>query len=237
MRRGLLILSGVLVAACATAGTSAPPAATATPTARVSEAASASPPTASSPLATATLPATPDASADPSVSSMPLITGWPTVRRSGVTMTAVADVAPPPFEGCPGPAPALVVVITLTGLAPGEEVALAGTSTYDFGVLACGVQPSPCELGSDTTDPAVPLCRPEYSEAAKGSVGASATAAADAKGTAMATLRFDIPGSERVCPAGGSRPWYVQSGVWTAGVTDTAHGLRLAGPPDLIIGP
>ena len=60
---------------------------------------------------------------------------------------------------------------------------------------------------------------------------------ADAKGTATATLRFDIPGSERVCPAGGSRPWYVQSGEWTAHVTDTAHGLRLVGPPDLVIGP
>jgi hypothetical protein len=152
-------------------------------------------------------------------------------------MTGGADVAPPPFEGCPGPAPALVVVITLTGLAPGEEVSLAGTSTYDFGMLNCGVQPSPCEWGSDTTDPAVQLCRPEYSEAAKGTVGASATATADAKGTATATLRFVIPGSERVCPAGGSRPWYVQSGEWTATVTDTARGLRLVGPPDLIIGP
>lgn len=238
MRRGLLILSGVLVAACATGGTSAPPpAATATPTPRMSDAASASPPTASTPLATATLPATPNVSASPSAVAMPLITGWPTVRRSGVTMTAIADVAPPPFEGCPGPAPALVVVITLTGLAPGEEVSLAGTSTYDFGVLACGVQPSPCELGSDTTDPAVHLCRPEYSEAAKGTVGASETATADATGTATATLRFVIPGSDRVCPAGGSRPWYVQSGVWTARVTDTAHGLRLDGPPDLVIGP
>ena len=41
----------------------------------------------------------------------------------------------------------------------------------------------------------------------------------------------------RVCPAGGSRPWYVESGEWVARVTDTAHGLRLVGPPDLVIGP
>jgi hypothetical protein len=231
MRRGLVILAGVLVAACATAGPSAPASApTATPTPRVSGVASASAPIASTPLATATLPATPKASASPrpSATAMPLLTGWPTVRRSGVTMTAEADTAP---------APALVVVVTLTGLAPGEEVSLPGTATYDFGMLACGVQPSPCVWGSDTTDPAVHLCKPEYSEAAKGTVEASATATADAKGSAAATLRFVIPESERVCPAGGSRPWYVQSGEWMARVTDTAHGLRLVGPPDLVIGP
>ena len=240
MRRGLVILAGVLVTACATTGTSARPSATtATPTPRVSMVASASSPTASTPLATATLPAIPDASASPrpSGTAVPLKTGWPTVRRSGVTMTAEADVAPPPFEGCPAPAPALVVVITLTGLAPGEDVSLPGIATYDFGTLACGVQPSPCVWGSGTTDPAVHLCGPEYSEAAKGTVGTSATATADTKGTATATLRFVIPESERVCPAGGSRPWYVESGEWTARVTDTAHGLRLVGPPDLVIGP
>ena len=239
MHRVLAILLGMLVAACATAGPSAPASApTATPTPMVSGVASASAPIASTPLATATLPATPEASASPrpSATAMPLKTGWPTVRRSGVTMTAEADVAPPPFEGC-YPAPALVVVVTLTGLAPGEEVSLPGTATYDFGRLACGVQPSPCVWGSDTTDPAVRLCKPEYSEAAKGTVEASATATADAKGSAAATLRFVIPESERVCPAGGSRPWYVESGGWMARVTDTAHGLRLVGPPDLVIGP
>jgi hypothetical protein len=240
MRLGLMILPGVLVAACATAGPSAPPPAPmATPTARVSLLASESAPIASAPLGTTTLTATPNASAGarPSTTAMPLKTGWPTVRRSGITMTAEADVAPPPFEGCPGPAPALVVAITLTGLAPGEEVVLPGTATYDFGMLACGVQPSPCVWGSDTTDPAVDLCGPEYSEAAKGTVGTSATARADTKGTATATLRFVIPESVRVCPAGGSRPWYLESGEWTARVTDTAHGLRLVGPPDLVIGP
>ncbi len=177
------------------------------------------------------------ASPPPRVTALPLKTGWPMVRRSGVTMTAEAEVAPPPFEGCPAPAPALVVVVTLTGLAPGEEVSLPGTATYDFGMLACGVQPSPCEWGSGTTDPTVHLCRPEYSEATKGTVRASATATADAAGTAKAALRFVIPASVRVCPAGDSRPWYVQSGEWTARVTDTAHGLRLVGPPDLTIGP
>jgi hypothetical protein len=152
-------------------------------------------------------------------------------------MTAEADVAPPPFEGCPGPAPALVVVITLTGLAPGEAVSLPGSATYDFGMLGCGVQPSPCVWGSGTTDPEVRLCGPEYSEAVTGTVRASATATADAKGTATATLRFVIPESERVCPAGGSRPWYVESGDWAARVTDRAHGLRLVGPTDMVIGP
>jgi hypothetical protein len=191
------------------------------------------------PPATATLPATPAASPSPrpSATAIPLKTGWPTVRRSGVTMTAEAHVAPPPFEGCPAPAPALLVVITLKGLAPREEVSLAATATYDFGMLACGVQPSACVWGSDTTDPAIDLCRPEYSEPARGTIGTSTTATADAKGTATAKLRFVIPESVRVCPAGNSRPWYVESGEWTARVTDTAHGLRLVGPPDLIIGP
>jgi hypothetical protein len=168
---------------------------------------------------------------------MPLKTGWPTVSQSGVTMTAEADVASVPFDGCPAPAPVLVVTVKFTGLAPGEEVSLPGTATYDFRMLACGVQPSPCVWGSDTTDREVNLCRPEFSEAAKGTVGASATATADANGSAAATLRFVIPESERVCPAGGSRPWYVESGGWTARVTDAAHGLRLVGPPDLVVGP
>jgi hypothetical protein len=240
MRRGLVILPGVLVAACAAAGPSAPsPVSPTTPTPSVSVVASASAPIASTPLARATPPATSGASASPrpSATATPLKTGWPTVGRSGVTMTAEADVEPPPFEGCPGPAPALVVAVTLTGLAPGEAVPLSGTATYDFGMLACGVEPSPCVWGSGTTDPAIHLCRPEYSEAAKGTVGASATATADAKGSVTATLRFVIPESEQVCPAGGSRPWYLESGEWTALVTDTTHGLRLVGPPDLVIGP
>ena len=238
-RAALAVILGVAVAACAKSPSSSPPQAS-VPSGFPRTTNLLTGPSPLSATATPSAPSpTPTARSTPrsSATAMPLKTGWPTVRRSGVTMTAKADVAPPPFEGCPAPAPALIVVITLTGLAPGEEVPLPGTATYDFGTLACGVQPSPCVWGSDTTDPAVQLCRPEYSEAAKGTVGATATATADAQGTATATLRFVIPEAVRVCPAGGSRPWYVESGQWTARVTDTAHGLRLVGPPDLIIGP
>jgi hypothetical protein len=239
MRR-LLILASVLVTACATAGTSAPPPSSAVPpTPFVAPLASATLPV-SEPPATATPNATSNGSGSPqpSAAATPIKTGWPTVSRSGVTMAGEADTAPPPFEGCPGPAPVLIVVVRLTGLTPGEGVSLSGTATYDFATLACGVQPSPCKgWGADTDTPAIPLCEPGYSEAAKGQVEASASATADAKGAASATLRFVIPASERACPAGGSHPWFTRSGRWVASVTNTAHGLRLVGPPDLVLGP
>ena len=104
-------------------------------------------------------------------------------------------------------------------------------------ILGCGVEPSPCEWGSDTTDPTVNLCRPEYAQAAEGTARTAAQATAGADGTAEATLRFVVSQSERACPAGAPLPWYVQSGEWKLRVTDKAHGLRLVGPPDLIIGP
>ena len=144
---------------------------------------------------------------------------------------------PPPFEGCPAPVPAVTLAITITGLAPGESVSLAGTGAYDFGLLGCGVTPSPCTWGSDTTDPSVHVCQPEYAEAVKGTATTAAEAKAPADGTAEATLRFVMSQSERECPAGPSSPWYAESGEWKLSVTDTTHGLRLAGPPDLVIGP
>ena len=63
--------------------------------------------------ATATLGPTPNGSASPQAraTAMPIKTGWPRVSRSGVTMAGEADVAPPPFEGCPAPAPVLDVVV------------------------------------------------------------------------------------------------------------------------------
>ena len=137
----------------------------------------------------------------------------------------------------PGVGPEVTLAVTLAGLAAGESVSLVGTGTYDFRTLGCGVQPSPCHWGSDTTDGTVDLCRPEYAEAAEGMATAAAEATAGADGTAEATLRFVVSESRRVCPAGPSLPWYVMSGEWKLRVTDKAHGLRLVGPPDLITGP
>ena len=152
-------------------------------------------------------------------------------------MTAEAEVAPPPFEGCPAPAPALVVVVTLTGLAPGEEISLPGLRRTTSGCLA-SVQPQPCSGDSSALDRRIPYVRPEYSEATKGSVRASAAATADAAGTAKAALRFVIPASVRVCPAGRLPPLVrMQFWEWNGPRNGRRTRLRLVGPPDLTIGP
>lgn len=114
---------------------------------------------------------------------------------------------------------------------------LAGVGAYEFHALGCGVQPSPCTPGSGTTDPTVQLCGPIYVEAVEGTVKTTRKTTADADGTARATIRFVVPESERVCPADPSFPWYVNSGEWRLRVNDRAHGLRLVGPPHLLIGP
>jgi hypothetical protein len=248
MRHALLILPGILLAVCASAGmTALPPTAAPAdaPTATVSRPPSPSPSSAiplktATPIPTSTASVSPHASASltpGAATSAPLVKGWPTVSRSGVTMTGRDVGEPPPFEGSPGAAPAVTLAITMTGLTPGESVSLTGTGAYDFLTLGCGVEPSPCELGSDTTDPTVHLCKPEYAQAAKGTAKTAGQATAGADGKATATLRFVMSESERACPAGPSRPWYVESGEWKLRVTDNAHGLRLVGPPDYIIGP
>jgi hypothetical protein len=166
-----------------------------------------------------------------------LVKGWPTVSQSGVTMTGRDLDTQPAWGGWPAPGPEVTLVVTVAGLKPGESVSLAGTGSYDFEILGCGVEPTPCSAGSGTTDPTVRLCKPTYAQAAQGKARTAAEATAGADGTAEATLRFVIPESERACPAGASLPWYVQSGEWKLRVTDKAHGLRLVGPPDYIIGP
>ena len=248
MRRCVLVLPGVLLAACMSAGTATLPSATPpteAPIETVSRPPSASPsPTlpvkTATPMPTSTASASPHASASLPLGAAtlaPLVKGWPTVSQSGVTMTGSDVDEPPPFEGCPAPVPDVTLAITITGLTPDESVSLVGTGAYDFAILGCGVEPSPCVWGSDTTDPTMHLCKPEYAQAAEGTARTAAQATAGTDGTAKVTLRFVIPESERACPAGPSRPWYVQSGEWKLRVTDKAHGLRLVGPPDYIIGP
>jgi hypothetical protein len=83
----------------------------------------------------------------------------------------------------------------------------------------------------------VHLCKPEYAQAVKGTATPAVQATAGADGTATATLRFVVSQAERACPAGSSLPWYVEGGEWVLQVADNAHGLRLVGPPDLVIGP
>ncbi len=248
MRRGILMLAGILLAACASSGTTAPSSAVMpsdAPPAKVLLPPPASP-SPTIPERTVTTTATSSASPSPRIpagvapsatTSAPFVKGWPTVSQSGISMTGRLVEEPPPFGGGPGAAPAVTLAIAIKGLAPGESVSLVGSGAYDFLTLGCGVQPSPCEFGSDTTDPAVHLCRPEYAQAAEGTATTATDTTAGADGTAAATLRFVISESERACPAGASRPWYVESGMWKLRVTDRAHGLRLVGPPDLIIGP
>jgi hypothetical protein len=230
VRRLVLIpLAATLLAACTGAATSpSPTASSAVQTARptVSVATSASPPLTLAPTSAPT-PAPPTPTPKPTP-----VAGWPTVSRSGITMTGRYPDTPPAWEGWPAPGPEVTLEITLAGLAPGEPVSLVGTGAYDLATLGCGVQPSPCAPGSDTTDPSVHLCRPEYAEAANGTATAFAEATAGADGKAGATLRFVVSQSERACPAGPSRPWYVESGEWKLSVTDTTHGLRLVGPPE-----
>ncbi len=139
--------------------------------------------------------------------------------------------APPPPPAAPPTLPVSTETSTSAPVAAPTRLAIVDSSESP------PPQPSPCTWGSGTTDQEVRLCEPEYSEAAKGKVKASATPTADTQGTADVTIRFVIPESERACPAGASRPWYVESGRWTARVTDKAHGLGLVGPPDLVIGP
>lgn len=230
MRRLLsTLVTAALVTACTVAGSSpSPSAATAieTPSQMASVVASARP-----------TPTQTSEPTQPPTSAPTLVTGWPTVSRSGITFTGVLLDEPPPFKGCPAPGPAVTLEIMVTGLAPGESVSLVGTGIYDFATLGCGVQPSPCQWGTDTTDPTLHRCRPEYAEAAKGTATTTAQATAEADGTASTTVSFVMPQSVRVCPAGPAHPWYVMSGEWRLRVTDKAHGLRLVGPPDLIIGP
>lgn len=231
MLRGLPILLGILLAACATVGTTAPP-----PTLTPTETAVATLAPASIVTPTTTNETAP--TARPSEATpVPLVKGWPTVRRAGVRMTGRLLDEPPPFEGAWMPGPAVGLRIRITGLAPGEAVSLAGVGAYEFHALGCGVQPSPCTPGSGTTDPTVQLCGPIYLEAVEGTVKTTRKTTADADGTARATIRFVVPESERACPADPSFPWYVNSGEWRLRVTDRAHGLRLVGPPHLLIGP
>lgn len=116
MLRGLPILLGILLAACATVGTTAPP-----PTLTPTETAVATLAPASIVTPTTTNETAP--TARPSEATpVPLVKGWPTVRRAGVRMTGRLLDEPPPFEGAWMPGPAVSLRIRITGLAPGEAV-------------------------------------------------------------------------------------------------------------------
>jgi hypothetical protein len=245
MRRITLLSVVALLAACASQSpTDLPSSATQGPTppgqtaSQSTQAPSASTSAAAQPPLSS-LSSTPgaSASAQPTTSAGPLKTGWPSVRRSGVTMRAEVVDDPPPFDGSPAPGPTVALEVTISGLDPGEAIVLGGRGAYAFATLGCGIVPASCQWGSDTTDPAVHLCRPAYSHAVEGTTNVTAEAVADAAGTARATVRFLIPEAERACPAGASLPWFVEAGEWKLRVTDRAHGLRLVGPPDLVVGP
>jgi hypothetical protein len=231
MRAGLLILVGLTLGACTPAGV---PGHTATDGTSPTTVASASS-DASSPDTAAAASPNPTPSRQP---APPLVKDWPGVTQDGITMTGRiehVDVSP---DAAIGSAPAIAIAISMTGLEPGARVTLAARGAYDFPVFGCGIQPSPCVPGSDTTDPSVHLCRPAYEvRDVSGTATDTVQADADANGTATATVRLIARESLEACPADPALPWYELSGAWTKiRVTDAEHGLRLRAD-DLFHGP
>jgi hypothetical protein len=144
----------------------------------------------------------------------------------------------PMSDAAIGLAPMIAISVSLTGLEPGMRVTLVADGQYEFPVFGCGIQPSPCAPGSDTTDPSLQLCRPAYEvQGVSGTASEAAEAVADLSGSATVTVELIARESMASCPVDATLPWYELSGAWTRiHVTDVAHGLRLL-PEDVIHGP
>jgi hypothetical protein len=141
------------------------------------------------------------------------IVGWPTAARSGVAMSGTVQSDDGWFDG---------LSIVITGLEPGEPVALAAVGEYSVNWI-CGTEPEPCgELG----------CGHAYGEVASGTVEVDAAAVADRAGTAATRLEFIAPPPVKSCPAGPAAPWGMQWSEWMVRIADRTHGLVLA--PDRI---
>jgi hypothetical protein len=141
------------------------------------------------------------------------IAGWPTAARSGVAMSGTVQSDDGWFDG---------LSIVITGLEPGEPVALAAVGEYSVQWI-CGTEPEPCgELG----------CGHAYGEVASGTVVVDAAAVADRAGTAASRLEFIAPPPVKSCPAGPAASWGMQWSEWMVRIADRTHGLVLA--PDRI---
>jgi hypothetical protein len=167
-----------------------------------------------------------------------LVKGWPKVTQDGITMAGGIEETSVSADAAIGAAPAIVISISMTGLEPGAQVTLLAAGRYDFPVLGCGIEPSPCTPGSDTTDPSVQLCRPAYEvQNVSGTARDTVQTVADPNGSATSTVNLVAGESLESCPVDAALPWYGLSGAWTKiRVTDAEHGLRLL-PEDVVSGP
>ena len=140
-----------------------------------------------------------------------LVGGWPTVSRAGITMTgAVEDSGE--MDG------RLRLMITVSGLAPGEAVSLSAAGDYST-LWMCGRQPEPCgELG----------CGPSTYEEREATAKAAAHAAAGSDGTAVARIEIAAAPPAVSCPTDSTAPWSTRDERWEeVRIADPGHGLLL----------
>ena len=103
-----------------------------------------------------------------------LVVGWPSVSRSGVTMTGAVEYTDIGMDG---------LSITVSGLTPGESVAFDAVGDYVVKWI-CGVAPEPCgELG----------CGPAFGVESAATVTLDAVGVADRVGTATVRIEFRAP--------------------------------------------
>jgi len=165
-------------------------------------------------------PFVPNATTTPTPKPTPTpepVAGWPTVSRGGVTMSGAV-------EGWEN-AGRLGLLITVTGLAPGEAVSLSTAGRYSVGWV-CGVAPEPWACGELG-------CAPAYSGTTEGQAKAAESVVAGSDGTAAARIELIAAPPAESCPEDGSAPWATPTERWEeVRVADPVHGLLLT--PDTV---
>ena len=150
----------------------------------------------------------------PSPAATP-VTGWPTVNRGDVTMTGSILHEDTRYGR-------LRLAITLTGLAPGEPVALVGEADHRV-KWVCGVEPEPCgDIG----------CGPAASEVSVGVSTASTAGTATGDGTARLMVELEAQPPSAPCPGDPEAPWRAMVGRWMGiAVSSPDRGLILRPEP------
>lgn len=141
-----------------------------------------------------------------------LIAGWPSASRAGVAMFGTDDDIYAPMESG-----RLSLAVRVTGLSPGEPLAIVATGEYEHAWF-CGSQPGHTFLG-----------------ATEGTTKDSGRALARSDGTV--TLRVELvatPPAE-ACPVEAEAPW-ASAGWSNVRVTDATHRIVLT-PPEIVTGP
>jgi len=189
-----------------------------------------SPTPAALPTAAATPTVSPVPSAIPTPTPKPtatpkLVAGWPSVSRDGVTMSDTGtDMEGYTVDG------RLRISVGVTGLTPGEAVAVSSAGAYQMG-WACGVGPEPCIPTSAFS------CAFTSRDTTKGTAKATTRALAGSDGAA--TLMVDLLAAPPAgsCPTDPTSPWQTHGACWEpVTITDAAHGLRLT-PGAICTGP